>query len=157
MCADVIDYLHKNFINVCTDVVDTFNMTPCRRFWEHPADDLWTTPCRQSPCRPFSRHTADIKISSAQTCFYRLQGVLKNVCREDCLQGVVQRSSAGCFQNNVCELQNFLWAAGCHVCREPPRLTAQTKRSSAGCFLGLVMYMGCYSPPTGSMRYLINL
>ena len=115
-------------------------MTPCRRFWEHPADDLWTTPCRQSLCRPFFRHAADIKILSAQACFYRLQGVLKNVCREDCLQGVVQRSSAGCFQNNVCELQNFLWDAGCHVCREPSRLTAQTKRSSAGCFLGLVMF-----------------
>ena len=72
---------------------------------------------------------------------YCLQDVLKKVCRVYCLQGVVKKRLQGVVKKIVCRVQKKSWAAGCRSAGCHVRLTVQTKRSSAGCILGLVMYL----------------
>ena len=57
-----------------------------------------------------------------------------------CLQGVVKKRLQGVVKKIVCRVQKKSWAAGCRSAGCHVRLTVQTKRSSAGCILGLVMY-----------------
>ena len=70
---------------------------------------------------------------------YCLQDVLKKVCRVYCLQGVFKKRLQGVVKKIVCRVQKKSWAAGCRSAGCHVRLSAQTKRSSAGCILGLVM------------------
>ena len=70
---------------------------------------------------------------------YCLQDVLKKVCRVYCLQGVFKKRLQGVVKKIVCRVQKKSWAAGCRSAGCHVRLTVQTKRSSAGCILGLVM------------------
>ena len=75
---------------------------------------------------------------------YCLQDVLKKVCRVYCLQGVVKKRLQGVVKKIVCRVQKKSWAAGCRSAGCHVRLTVQTKRSSAGCILGLVMIKSMY-------------
>ena len=70
---------------------------------------------------------------------YCLQDVRKNVCRVYCLQGVIKKRLQGVVKKIVCRVQKKSWAAGCRSAGCLVGLSARTKRSSAGCILGLVM------------------
>ena len=59
-----------------------------------------------------------------------------------CLQGVVKKRLQGVVKKIVCRVQKKSWAVGCRSAGCHVRLTVQTKRSSAGCILGLVMNVG---------------